>query len=97
MITTGGEHGPTGDFYDCSVDLLHGMAQGVSEDTLKGVARAPSADGRPGRTMRPRRILDGRGMLYGQADATVDTGGQTVEQSLRALKKAVSLKEVKAS
>jgi len=44
-----------------------------------------------------RRILDGRGMLYGQADATVDTAGQTVEQSLRALKKAVSLKEVKAS
>jgi len=44
-----------------------------------------------------RRILDGRGMLYGQADATVDTAGQTVEQSLRALKKAVSLKEVKPS
>jgi len=44
-----------------------------------------------------RRILDGRGMLYGQADATVDTAAQTVEQSLRALKKAVSLKEVKTS
>lgn len=44
-----------------------------------------------------RRILDGRGMLYGQADATVDTGGQTVEQSLRALKKSVSLKEVKTT
>ena len=44
-----------------------------------------------------RRILDGRGMLYGQADATVDTAGQTVEQSLRALRKAVSLKEVKTS
>jgi XRE family aerobic/anaerobic benzoate catabolism transcriptional regulator len=44
-----------------------------------------------------RRILDGRGMLYAQADATVDTAGQTVEQSLKALKKAVSLKEVKAS
>ena len=44
-----------------------------------------------------RRILDGRGMLYGQADTIVDTAGQTVEQSLRALKKAVSLKEVKAS
>jgi XRE family aerobic/anaerobic benzoate catabolism transcriptional regulator len=44
-----------------------------------------------------RRILDGRGMLYGQADATVDTAAQSVEQSLRALKKAVSLKEVKAS
>ena len=44
-----------------------------------------------------RRILEGRGMLYGQADATVDTAGQTVEQSLRALKKAVSLKEVKTS
>lgn len=40
-----------------------------------------------------RRILDGRGMLYGQADATVDTAGQTVERSLRALKKAVSPKE----
>jgi XRE family aerobic/anaerobic benzoate catabolism transcriptional regulator len=44
-----------------------------------------------------RRILDGRGMLYGQADATVDTAGQTMEQSLRALKKATSLKEVKTS
>jgi len=44
-----------------------------------------------------RRILDGRGMLYGQADAIVDTAGRTVEQSLRALKKAVSLKEVKTS
>ena len=44
-----------------------------------------------------RRILDGRAMLYGQADATVNTAGQTIEQSLRALKKAVSLKEVKAS
>ena len=44
-----------------------------------------------------RRILDGRGMLYGQADATVDTAGQTVDQSLRALKKAVRLKEVKTS
>jgi XRE family aerobic/anaerobic benzoate catabolism transcriptional regulator len=44
-----------------------------------------------------RRILDGRGMLYGQADATVDTAGQTVEQSLRALKKAVSPKEGKKS
>ena len=37
-----------------------------------------------------RRILDGRGMLYGQADAIVDTGGQTVEQSLKDLKKAPS-------
>lgn len=44
-----------------------------------------------------RRILDGRGMLYGQADATVDTAGQTVERSLRALKKAVSPKEGKKS
>ena len=44
-----------------------------------------------------RRILDGRGMLYGQADATVDTAGQTVEQSLRALKKAASPKEGKKS
>ncbi|MGQ0579277.1 MAG: helix-turn-helix transcriptional regulator [Betaproteobacteria bacterium] len=44
-----------------------------------------------------RRILDGRGMLYAQADAIVDTAGQTVERSLRALKKAVSRKEVNAS
>src|SRR6185436_9293615 len=44
-----------------------------------------------------RRILDGRGMLYGQADATVDTAGQTAGQSFRALKKAVSLKEGKTS
>lgn len=44
-----------------------------------------------------QRILDGRGMLYGQADATVDTAGQTAEQSFRALKKAVSLKEGKTS
>ena len=34
-----------------------------------------------------RRILDGRRQLYGQADATLDTAGQGVEQSLRALKK----------
>jgi XRE family aerobic/anaerobic benzoate catabolism transcriptional regulator len=36
-----------------------------------------------------RRILDGRSALYGQADATVDTAGQTPEQSLRALRKAL--------
>lgn len=36
-----------------------------------------------------RRILAGRNMLYGQADAAVDTAGKTVEQSLRALKKAL--------
>jgi XRE family transcriptional regulator, aerobic/anaerobic benzoate catabolism transcriptional regulator len=36
-----------------------------------------------------RRILDGRGMLYGQADAIVDTGGRTVERSLKDLRKAV--------
>jgi XRE family aerobic/anaerobic benzoate catabolism transcriptional regulator len=36
-----------------------------------------------------RRILDGRSALYGQADATVDTAGQTPEQCLRALKKAL--------
>jgi XRE family aerobic/anaerobic benzoate catabolism transcriptional regulator len=34
-----------------------------------------------------RRILQGRGMLYAQADAVVDTAGRTVEQSLRTLKK----------
>ena len=36
-----------------------------------------------------RRILQGRGMLYAQADAVVDTAGHTVEQSLRALKKSL--------
>ena len=36
-----------------------------------------------------RRILQGRGMLYAQADALVDTAGHTVEQSLRALKKSL--------
>ncbi|MFN0040097.1 MAG: helix-turn-helix transcriptional regulator [Burkholderiales bacterium] len=34
-----------------------------------------------------RRILDGRRQLYGQADATLDTAGKSVEQSLRSLKK----------
>jgi XRE family aerobic/anaerobic benzoate catabolism transcriptional regulator len=34
-----------------------------------------------------RRILQGRGLLYAQADAVVDTAGRTVEQSLRTLKK----------
>ena len=36
-----------------------------------------------------RRILAGRHALYSKADATVDTGGKTVEQSFRALKAAV--------
>jgi XRE family aerobic/anaerobic benzoate catabolism transcriptional regulator len=36
-----------------------------------------------------RRILQGRGMLYAQADAIVDTAGHTVEQSLRTLKKSL--------
>ncbi len=36
-----------------------------------------------------RRILDGRAVLYGQADATVDTAGRTVERSLRDLRKAI--------
>lgn len=36
-----------------------------------------------------RRILDSRSMLYNQADATVDTAGRTVRQSLRELKRAL--------
>ena len=36
-----------------------------------------------------RRILDGRAVLYGQADATVDTAGRTVERCLKDLKKVV--------
>jgi len=36
-----------------------------------------------------RRILDGRAVLYGQADATVDTAGRTPERSLRDLRKAI--------
>ena len=36
-----------------------------------------------------RRILQGRDMLYAQADTIVDTAGRTVEQSLRALRKAL--------
>jgi XRE family aerobic/anaerobic benzoate catabolism transcriptional regulator len=36
-----------------------------------------------------RRILDGRGVLYGQADATVDTAGRTVERSLKELRKVI--------
>jgi len=35
-----------------------------------------------------RRILDGRAVLYGQADATVDTAGRTVSRSLKDLRKA---------
>src|SRR5262249_49216828 len=37
-----------------------------------------------------QRILGARAVLYGQADAVVDTAGRTVTQSLNALKKAVS-------
>jgi XRE family aerobic/anaerobic benzoate catabolism transcriptional regulator len=36
-----------------------------------------------------RRILDGRSMLYSQADATIDTAGRTPKQSLRDLKRAI--------
>ena len=35
-----------------------------------------------------RRILDGRAVLYGQADVTVDTAGKSVEKSLAELRKA---------
>jgi XRE family aerobic/anaerobic benzoate catabolism transcriptional regulator len=35
-----------------------------------------------------RRILDGRAVLYGQADAIVDTAGRTVQRSLKDIKKA---------
>ena len=38
-----------------------------------------------------RRILDGRAVLYGQADVTVDTAGKTPEQSFSALRKAVAV------
>ena len=36
-----------------------------------------------------RRILQGRGMLYAQADAVVNTAGRSVEQSLRTLRKSL--------
>ncbi len=36
-----------------------------------------------------RRILDGRGVLYAQADATLDTAGRTVERSLKELRKVI--------
>ena len=36
-----------------------------------------------------RRILEGRAVLYGQADAVVDTAGRTLEQSLKDLRKTV--------
>jgi XRE family transcriptional regulator, aerobic/anaerobic benzoate catabolism transcriptional regulator len=36
-----------------------------------------------------RRILDGRAVLYGQADATVDTAGRSIERCLKDLKKVV--------
>jgi XRE family aerobic/anaerobic benzoate catabolism transcriptional regulator len=35
-----------------------------------------------------RRILDGRAVLYSQADAIVDTAGRTVQRSLKDIKKA---------
>jgi XRE family aerobic/anaerobic benzoate catabolism transcriptional regulator len=37
-----------------------------------------------------RRILDGRAMLYGQADVVVDTAGKSIETSLAELRKAVT-------
>jgi XRE family aerobic/anaerobic benzoate catabolism transcriptional regulator len=37
-----------------------------------------------------RRILEGRAMLYGQADVVVDTEGKPVEKSLAELRKAVA-------
>jgi XRE family aerobic/anaerobic benzoate catabolism transcriptional regulator len=36
-----------------------------------------------------RRILDGRAVLYGQADATVDTARRTVERCLKELRKVI--------
>jgi XRE family transcriptional regulator, aerobic/anaerobic benzoate catabolism transcriptional regulator len=36
-----------------------------------------------------RRILDGRAVLYGQADATVDTAGHSPERSLKDLRKTI--------
>ena len=36
-----------------------------------------------------RRILDGRAVLYGQADATVDTAGRTASRSLKDLRKVI--------
>ncbi|HZP94567.1 MAG TPA: helix-turn-helix transcriptional regulator [Burkholderiales bacterium] len=40
-----------------------------------------------------RRILAGRAPLYGQADATVETAGRSVRQSLAALKRAIRARE----
>jgi len=37
-----------------------------------------------------RRILEGRAMLYGQADVVVDTAGKSVEKSLAELRKSVT-------
>lgn len=37
-----------------------------------------------------RRILEGRGALYAKADATVETSGKTVEQSLAELRRALA-------
>jgi len=37
-----------------------------------------------------RRILEGRAMLYGQADVVVDTEGKSVDRSLAELRKAVA-------
>jgi XRE family aerobic/anaerobic benzoate catabolism transcriptional regulator len=36
-----------------------------------------------------RRILDGRALLYGQADTVVDTAGRTVQHSLKDIQKAL--------
>jgi XRE family aerobic/anaerobic benzoate catabolism transcriptional regulator len=37
-----------------------------------------------------RRILEGRAMLYGQADVTVDTEGKSVEKSLAELRRSIA-------
>ena len=37
-----------------------------------------------------KRILQSRASLYGQADATVDTAGRSVKQSLKDLRRAVA-------
>jgi len=37
-----------------------------------------------------RRILAGREALYAKADATVDTAGRTIEESLAALRAAIA-------
>lgn len=37
-----------------------------------------------------RRILDSRAVLYGQADATVDTAGRSVRQSMKDIKRVIA-------